>query len=571
MSIPACKQTLLSLLKNEELKVIALSGAWGTGKTELWKAIQRDSTDEKIVNAATASMFGLRDVNSLRMRAMQSAAFKDSQESVTGRSLQGLLSAGVKALKGAYGAFGAMDDLALLLMPVALKNKLVVIDDIERKHQDLTADEVLGFIDECCNQYGCRVLLILNEDKMADVELWNTFREKVIDAEVRLQTTPAEALSIALEHTPSPYADQIMTVADRCGVSNIRILRRVIRACNLILDPYPSAHQSTLDRVIPSVVLLGIAHFKGVDDAPDLDFALKGTHPTPLALRNAEAAQRPLTEEEQAENHYAQWLQKFGLQVTDQLEAEIVSFYRSGQPDAGVIAKLLEANEADSRKFATQSRANTFLTRCFWHPNLTEASLIQEAEDLVDGACYLDANTATSVCKAVAELNGGADVGERLIDAWIVSFNERIAIDDQELDWQTGHPTRSPLHQKIVAAFSSAIAARENKVGISEACLRINYERAWGKAETNQLSGATSDSYAQAIQAAEGRELIAIMSVMVDIAKGGLDENAHFGAAGRRFVDACRQLHTREPTGRLAKLIEHLFRSEGLSELLTPI
>ncbi|MCF8828024.1 P-loop NTPase fold protein [Xanthomonas campestris] len=568
MSIDACKVALVDLLNNEELKVIALSGAWGTGKTELWKTIQRESTSAQITHAATASLFGVRNMNSLKMSAIQSAAFKDFKETTTGRSLQGLFSVGAKALRGAHSSFGALDDLALLLLPAALKGKLVVIDDIERKHKELTADEVLGFIDECCNRYGCRVLLILNEEKMADATTWHTFREKVIDAEVRLQTRPEEAFLIALQHTPSPYADEIRAVVARCGVSNIRILRRVIRACNLILKPHEPAHPSTLSRVIPSVVLLGFAHLRGIEDPPNLDFALTSTNPATLVRFNMGPEQNPLSEEEQAERHYTQWLQKVGLQFTDELEAEIVKFYRSGLPDTTAIGKLLGANEADSRRYTTQASANSFLMHCGWHHKRTDESLIKEAEELVEGMEYLDASMATSLCSSAADLPGGSDVGERIIDGWLAAFHARIAISDQELDWHVGHPVRSPLHPRIREAVSAALAARGRSVGIFEICQKIHRDQAWGKAESNQLKDATAASFIEVIRAVEGNELIAVMSVMLDIAKDSLEGHHHFGSAGGQFVDACKQILGEEPGSRLAKLIKNLFKSDGMEAVL---
>lgn len=569
MSMAASKQALIRLLQNKELKVIALSGAWGTGKTHLWKVVQDESEDDTIKSAALTSLFGVREINALKMRAIQSAAFKDFQQTATGRSVNGIFSAALKALKGAHASFGALDDLALLLLPSALKDKLIVIDDIERKHADLTPDEILGFVDECCSRYGCRVLLILNEDKLNNGELWATFREKVIDAEIQLQTDPVEAFSIASQLTPSPYADSIRKVVEQHGVTNIRIIRRVIRACNEILKSQNPPHPSTVARVIPSVVLLGLAHFKGIKDAPDLDFALVPSSADYRVRLYLNREERPWTPEEEAENRWHQWLERVGLVSIDELEAEIVKFYRSGLPNSPAISTLLAANEADHRRFTAQSQARQFFTNCLWFPSRSDASLIEEVEQLVGAAQFLDAGVVTQLSIAAAELNGGGPVSERLIDVWLDAFQERLTDSEDELAWYQGR-RRLSLHPKIEAAVALARGRLVDRVGIAEVCMKIRRDQGWGKTEENVLRNADVGSYVDAIRASQGDELISIMSQMLDVASVSLDQHPHFGAAGGVFVDACKTIIMDAPDSRLSKLIVHLFKEEKIHDLLNP-
>lgn len=108
-----------------------------------------------------------------------------------------------KVLKGVHSGFSALDELALIVTPMMLKGRFIVIDDIERKHEKLSIDEILGFIDDCVQSLECRILLILNSDQLADKKLWETFREKVIDQELRLDISPNEAFDIAAGLTPT--------------------------------------------------------------------------------------------------------------------------------------------------------------------------------------------------------------------------------------------------------------------------------------------------------------------------------------------------------------------------------
>jgi len=336
----------------------------------------------------------------------------------------------------------------------------------------------------------------------------------------------------------------------------------------LILRPYEPAHESTLTRAIPSIVLLGFAHFKGFPDPPNLDFALRpGNSSVQIRLALARE-ERPLTDDEKAEEYWQAWLQKVGLQSTNELEAEIVKFYRSGHPDVSSISALLDANEADHRRFSTQAKANAFLMNCLWYPNRTEESLLQDARELAGGAGYLDASMVTSLCKTAHELEGGGEVGESMVDAWLAEFAKRIADSDQELEWYGEYPARNPLHPRIAEAVSAANGVRIRRVGIAKACLRIHRDRAWGKSETICLSEAPVGTYLDALREAEGAEMIAIMTVMTDVARASLEDHPHFGSAGRAFVDACKQAIADAPDSRLTKLIVHLFKAEHIQHLL---
>ena len=160
--------------------------------------------------------------------------------------------------------------------------KVIVIDDIERKHEKLGIDEVLGFIDEYSKQYGSRFVLVLNDDQLSSKDgqekLWATFREKVIDNEIRLSTSSDEAFSIAIGLAPSVYAAEIKRASVTCGLTNIRIVVKVIRAANQILGGQDLL-ESIQARVIPSIVLFSAIHYRGLTDGPDFKFALNAGNP----------------------------------------------------------------------------------------------------------------------------------------------------------------------------------------------------------------------------------------------------------------------------------------------------
>jgi Cdc6-like AAA superfamily ATPase len=194
MTLARCKTSLLELITDQDNRVIALSGKWGTGKTYLWQQVRLETTDTQAKEAISASLFGVSTVNELKLKIAQAVLPKLNENSHVAAAVQTAVSGAKKILKGFHSGFSALDELALLATPMLLKERFIIIDDIERKHEKLSIDEILGFIDDCVLNYKCRILLVLNSDKLADKLIWEQFREKVIDQELRLDTTPSSTL-----------------------------------------------------------------------------------------------------------------------------------------------------------------------------------------------------------------------------------------------------------------------------------------------------------------------------------------------------------------------------------------
>lgn len=73
MSLDEAKRHLIQLLDDPDTKVIALSGKWGTGKTHLWREVRSAATNSAVSGAVYVSLFGMLDMNQLKLKAVQSA------------------------------------------------------------------------------------------------------------------------------------------------------------------------------------------------------------------------------------------------------------------------------------------------------------------------------------------------------------------------------------------------------------------------------------------------------------------------------------------------------------------
>ena len=178
MSLQSTKSHLIQLLSEVDNKVIALSGKWGTGKSHLWREVMTSSSDQHVKNAFYVSLFGLSDMNQIKLKIVQSAIPNAQANSASWEETKRAFAVIRKGLETIHKGFSVLSDLPLLAVPLILKNKVIVLDDIERKHAKLNIDEVLGFIDELTQQHGARVVLILNSDQLTDKSAWDTLREK---------------------------------------------------------------------------------------------------------------------------------------------------------------------------------------------------------------------------------------------------------------------------------------------------------------------------------------------------------------------------------------------------------
>ena len=267
MTIGNTKAQLLHVLGDTDNRVIALTGKWGTGKTHLWNDIKHGSDDAYVQKALYASLFGLSSTDQVKRKLIETAITGSESHGGLIDGLTSFFKAGVNAACQYYPALSAINDLNLsLIAPTLFQNKLIVIDDIERRHKKLGIDEILGFIDDYSQQHGARFILILNDDRLITHRrqkvLWDTFREKLIDQEIQLSTSATEAFDIASTIQSSKYSEPLERACIACSLTNIRIVKKIIKITNDVLESrtlddatlarrkFPHQHHQGLDRKI---------------------------------------------------------------------------------------------------------------------------------------------------------------------------------------------------------------------------------------------------------------------------------------------------------------------------------
>jgi hypothetical protein len=563
MSLQETKDHLVQLLADRETKVIALSGKWGTGKSHLWREVQAASADETTKGALYVSLFGLSDIDQLKRKLLESVVPVAESNPGLWDGAKQAVSSGIKVLEAFHKGFAAINDLSLLLAPAMLRNKMIVIDDIERKHEKLGVDEVLGFIDQYSQQYGSRFVLILNSDQLGQRAAWDTLREKVVDQEIQLLTTPDEAFEIAIALTPSRYSAHIKKAADTCGLTNIRIVRKVIRSVNRILGDR-NLSDAILTRVVPSIVLLTAINYRGIANGPDFQFVLAIGSTSDIAERMANKDKKP----DEGDKRKARWrllLQELGIGRCDEFETLVVQFLESGQFDAREVTAIVDRYVAETDRMEAHQRAGDLLARLFWDNRAGEAELIAQAEDLVCVASLLDAFTVTDLEKKLADLRGGSAAGRKIVQGWIAAFRAR------QPEISDDGPYRSPLHTDIADEFAAIKARTQAKTTVLDACKHIVKHSGWGTMQEVAMKNATVEDFEETIKGLSVDDFRVFMSRMIEMRIQREAYVPHFGSATDRFVEACRNIVDDPHSGRLGVLIKRLFNEANLGTDLTAV
>ncbi len=565
MSLKETKAHLLELLSDAENKVIALSGKWGTGKTHLWGEVMQESKDETVNGALYVSLFGLSGIDQVKRKLIESVAPGAEAHPKIWEAAKQAVNSGLKVLEGFHKGFAALSDLNLLLLaPVMLREKVIVIDDIERKHEKLGIDEILGFIDEYTHRHKARFVLVLNSDQLAKREVWDTLREKVIDQELKLLTTPEEAFSIAAGLFPSHHAESIKRAVVICGLTNIRIIGKVIKATSRILGNR-ELDDALLIRVVPSIVLFAAIHYKGLEDGPDFQFALRVGSTGDLAglVKNKEKNKEP-TEDEKRRTKWRLLMNELGIHGCDEFEALVVEFLESGLFDASRLTPIIDRYVAEKQNVEAREKANQFMYKLCWDHRLSNAQLLEMASELPAISGLLDPYICSELEIELAAIPGGASIGQAVVDGWVASFKahkyEQVNDDN---------PFNRPLHKSIAAEFAAVNAQAQARTTVLEACMHVIEKSGWGTMQEIAMKGATAADFESAIRNMEIDKLRRFMRRMIEMRLQKQTYDAHFGTATERFVEACRTIANDAVSTRLAELIKRLFAGTALASDLT--
>jgi len=192
--------------------------------------------------------------------------------------------------------------------------------------------------------------------------------------------------------------------------------------------------------------------------------------------------------------------------------------------------------------------------------------LVAEATVLPASAHLLTPFIATELQSVLAQLPGGAAIGDAIVDSWIVGYRESnpSTVNDE-------NPFNNPLHPKIQAEFAAIEATAQANATVVDACMHIIEYSGWGTLQEVALGQATAADFEATIREMEDLDkLRRFMRQMITMRIQRATYDPHFGTATERFMEACRAIANDAASPRLASLVRRLVGVTPLASELAP-
>ncbi|HQN64666.1 MAG TPA: hypothetical protein PLR90_03655 [Methylophilus sp.] len=556
-SFSQVRKSLIALINDVENKVIALKGKWGTGKTFLWDSVKKDlfSGEKKERQAVYVSLFGAKTIDELKLRIIKNAYLKDNL------IIEKITKTGGGFAKSAAKFFGidfSPKETLLIWLSSFTNGKLIVIDDIERKHKSLDIDELLGFLDEYSETHNTRFLVLLNTDKLQDQKMWVTLHEKVIDAELVLNPSPSEAFKIVANKGCFNHLAEVEAALAILNVNNIRVIERVLKLVKQIssIVPEDGVHSS---RWIPSTVLLAASQYHAVENPPPVSYILSFNSYAFFSKKEGE-----FSSEEIAWNSM---LNKLGISYPDEYEDILVNFFNTGLLDSDRLKSLFIKYKSESGREALKQKLNDFYDDVHWTPQKNKSELVDIANEL-----YKDVNSFNHVDISfiVDELEnlGEIELSRSFLNSWLDSVDKRP--EYQSIGERGYEYSRQKIHPKVISKLNEMRDKQHPPLNVTEAIERIVKNSGWGDREKHALGNSTVADYENALRTNSNDILRLFVREHLDWLKKDTYYDDNFKNGAYNFLNATINICSNEPNSRLAEILKENFKYYGLLERLSP-
>ena len=228
---------------------VLLKGKWGCGKTHFinhWiDTYQKQEAEDKVLEPVYVSLYGLSETKQITTainRALYPILYGKAAKA--GKTFLKFMSAIVLKCDVDWDKDGNSDfsmNLGLDSLSIfksedeqVKKGNLLIFDDLERC--DVPMKKLLGFLNFFVEQCNCHLIVIGDEDKIAEGEnkkIFGEFKEKTIGREFEIATDIHSALETFVNQTPKNdfvvgHQEQIEKFFAMTECNNLRILRQAL-------------------------------------------------------------------------------------------------------------------------------------------------------------------------------------------------------------------------------------------------------------------------------------------------------------------------------------------------------
>ena len=534
MTVAIVNSVVSSFLGNAEPGVLVLKGAWGVGKTYAWRKLVKEHKKRiKMKGYCYLSLFGMTSISALQTAIFtKTTAIELLDESLDATTVNNqfsnllskwgkqIFSTGANVIKDL--PYGKNLSIGIeTIAPYLIRDTLICLDDFERLSVDsIKSEELLGFLSELKEEKGCKIVLIFNEEKLPSKDVYQKYREKVVEIELLYAPTAKEAFELAVPEGV-PCRELLGRYAISLGVTNIRILRKIVNLVSLVFQQVSCMHQKVMEQAVMTIVLLAWCYYDPSEKKPTYRFIVDWN-------RLAWGIKKAGGEEQNAqEAAWATILQNYGLLHIDEFDQ--------------TLARVVECGYLEGTGFAEESsKLNLLMQNSELEQSFTSAwrmfhdTFDDNREQLVN-ALYENFKISVNHISPM-NLNGTAGLlrhlgeGERADE--LIEYYIKSRGDEEKLFDLKEYPFADDISdQRVRESFAKKFSETYANVSLSDAVAYIVTNGSWSQEHIDALTKANEDDFFALFKQPHGEQLNAVVRCFLKFA--GFDQHQSIGEKAR--------------------------------------
>ena len=253
-SFESLRATLSEFALSTDPGALLLRGEWGTGKTYATKKALETASFSYV------SLYGVSNQDEIYSRialGLSSSLMKSPPPWVG--EIGSFAKAALKSVADTIHINGVFDALGTASIGFMCSKTLVVIDDLERRNDQLSINTVLGVISHLVDSKECRIIFISNDGALNDEDrkVFDLQKEKIFDIEVFYDPSIEENAGIFGDVCNNDYLLPPLRALD---IRNLRVIRRVNRILNAFQPQLHEGNKRANEMVLKNIATLGLLY-----------------------------------------------------------------------------------------------------------------------------------------------------------------------------------------------------------------------------------------------------------------------------------------------------------------------
>ena len=504
-SLDVLNAQIKDFLKSETPEVLCIRGPWGVGKTYAWDEAYKKNLDEKIITLqrySKISLFGMNTLDDLKLAICQNHEMTKHNWWKVWKHAQPLVAKTHKPLQDALSLVRVGNSTLKAVITYLPSDTIICMDDLERRGKNLFLKDVMGFISHLKEQKNCKVVLILNDEKLEDFKKeFNELKEKVIDVDINFEPSVEDIGTIAFENYTQDHQEIIKTACRDLEIKNIRIIKKIKALSEKFMEVFKENEfdPKTMGSPLRTLALASLSEYgasskKGI---PTIDF-IKKYNPNLYYDYDKE-------KKNETEYVWHTFLQKYEYLYTDDLDKELINAVQRGYFDTDALKTLLTAHNQAVVNNATKE--DFYESWRVFHDSFNHNE--QEVVENLYEACKrcMKAISIGNIDGTICTLRplGYDDKADDLIAQCVTepSFTHEFF----NIDALPNTDFSRPRDEKFIKAIQKRYQELKPKKSLREALKTISEGKGWNPEDEEALNKATAEEYYNCFKTENGPHL----------------------------------------------------------------